>query len=992
MLQLKNITKDYLSGEETVHALKGLSLNFRENEFVSILGQSGCGKTTLLNIVGGLDRYTSGDLIINGKSTKEYKDRDWDTYRNHSIGFVFQSYNLIPHQTVLSNVELALTLSGVSKAERRKRAKEALEKVGLGDQLRKKPNQMSGGQMQRVAIARALVNNPDILLADEPTGALDSETSLQVMEILKEVAKDKLVIMVTHNPDLAERYSTRIIRLLDGEVISDTMPFDGVEEEKPQEKPQKMPSMSFGTAFALSLNNLMTKKGRTILTAFAGSIGIIGIALILSLSSGVQDYIDSLEEDTLTSYPITIEQASMDMTSMMTTMMGTSLEEHEPGAIYSGDIMTGVMDAVLNEITSNDLSGFKAYLEAGNNEISDLCSEVSYTYDTQVGVYTFNVAGEVQQVNPANLLADIGLGALTSGMESMSSMGGGMGAMMSSRMDVFHELVDNQDMIESDYELLSGDWPSNYNEVVLVVTENYEIADYSLYCLGLLDQEELADAFMEAGTQMSESGEIEINIDQAKAQYSYEELMAMDLRLVLPTDTYAKDEDGNWVDMSDDEEFMEELVANAEPLKVVGVVRSTTMSSMEYGTIGYTTALTDYVITSVEGSDIVREQKADPDTDVFTGLPFKGTEAAEAIEAEEEAAKAEAQAAGETVEAQGYSQAQQDMIAAAMAMIPEQFAAQFEALSQEEQLAAMVENGLIDQAAFDALAESSDTASAAAGLSQAQKALLEETIALIPAEYSAQLTALPEEQQVQALIENGLLNQEDFDALAETGEEGTAAVTQKEKRISDSTYDENIALMHYCTLEEPSTISLYCASFEDKEALTAALDAYNDAQTEAGHEEKVIRYTDYVGLLMSSVTDIVDIISYVLIAFVGISLVVSSIMIGVITLISVQERTKEIGILRSIGASKRDISHVFNAETLIVGLCAGLFGIGLTILINIPANFIIEHLTGVETLCKLPPVGGAVLVVISVVLTMIAGLIPSKTAARKDPVEALRTE
>ncbi len=921
MLQLRSIKKDYLSGEETVHALKGVSLNFRENEFVSILGQSGCGKTTLLNIIGGLDRYSSGDLIINGKSTKEFRDRDWDTYRNHSIGFVFQSYNLIPHQTVLANVELALTLSGVSKSERRKRAKEALEKVGLGDQLRKKPGQMSGGQMQRVAIARALVNNPDILLADEPTGALDSETSIQVMEILKEVAKDKLVIMVTHNPELAEQYSTRIIRLLDGNIIADSMPYEPTEEElrKPEEKPVKKPSMSFLTGFNLSLNNLMTKKGRTILTAFAGSIGIIGIALILSLSSGVQGYIDQLEEEALTSYPITIEEAAMDMTSMMSAMMGTNVEEHEPGAVYSGDIMTGVMDAVLNQISSNDLQGFRTYLDEGNNDITDLASEISYSYDTQIGVYTVNVSGNVQQVNPSNLLTDIGLGMMAQNLEnagSMSSMS------MASRMDVFQELVDSQDMLESNYELLSGQWPENYNEVVLIVTENYEIADYSLYCLGLLDENELADAFSSAASQMSDSGSISIEIEQAKAQYSYEELMDMDLRLVLPTDYYAQDQDGVWVNMSDDEDYMKKLVDNAEHLNVVGIVRATSNTNMEYGTIGYTKALTEYVIHGVEGSDVVRAQKADPDTDIFTGLPFPGTEAAEAIEAEEKAAK--------------------------------------------------------------------EAEHASTGLSQGQIDMIDAAMTAIPAAYSGQIAALPQEEQAQVLIENNLMDQAAFDALADTAQ--TGAVTKKEKRISDSSYEDNLNLMHACSLDKPSSISLYCASFEDKEALTDALDAYNDAQTEAGNDDKVIRYTDYVGLLMSSVTDIVDIISYVLIAFVGISLVVSSIMIGVITLISVQERTKEIGILRSIGASKKDISHVFNAETLIIGLSAGCLGILVTVLLNIPVNMIICHLTGIATISKLPVAGGVILVVISVVLTMIAGLIPSKAAARKDPVEALRTE
>ena len=929
MLQLKNIKKDYLSGEETVHALKGIDLNFRESEFVSILGQSGCGKTTMLNIIGGLDRYTSGDLIINGKSTKEFKDRDWDTYRNHSIGFVFQNYNLIPHQTVLSNVELALTLSGVSKAERRRRAKEALEQVGLGDQLRKKPGQMSGGQMQRVAIARALVNNPDILLADEPTGALDSETSLQVMEILKEVARDKLVIMVTHNPELAEKYSTRIIRLLDGNVISDSMPYVPEEEEleKPEEAPVKKPSMSFMTAFTLSLNNLMTKKGRTILTAFAGSIGIIGIALILSLSSGVQDYIDSLEEDTLTSYPITIEQAAMDMTSMMASMMSTTVEEHEPGMIYSGNVMTDMMDSIFNQITANDLKSFKAYLEEGNHEINQYISEIQYSYSTEVGIYTTAATGRVQQVNPASVMDDIGLTAMMTmaGMGDMSTS-----SVMASSMNVCRELLDDQEMLESDYELLTGTWPQNYNEVVLVTTENYEFSDYTLYAMGILDTAELKDVMDNVQKSLVENGvsEVSIALDGAKKSYTYEELMGVELKLVLPTDYYQEAEDGTYVDMREDEAYMSRLVENAEPLKIVGVLRATAETSMDYGFIGYTPALTEYVIAGVEGSDVARAQKAQPDTDIFTGLPFPGTEEAIAIEEAEAAAKAEAEADGEAEET---------------------------------------------------------------GLSEAQKQMLADMIAMIPAEYASQITALPEEEQASILIQYGLLTQEDFDALAEPSESGKPAA-KPEKRISDSSYENNMNLMHVCSLEQPSMINLYCASFEDKEHLTAALDAYNEEQMAAGHEEKVIRYTDYVGLLMSSITDIVDIVSYVLIAFVSISLIVSSIMIGVITLISVQERTKEIGILRSIGASKKDVSRVFNAETLIVGLTAGILGIVVTILINIPASIIVENLTGVANISKLPAVGGVALVIISVVLTMIAGLIPSKAAARKDPVEALRTE
>ena len=908
VLQLKNIKKDYLSGEETVHALKGINISFRENEFVSILGQSGCGKTTLLNIIGGLDRYTSGDLVINGKSTREFKDRDWDTYRNHSIGFVFQSYNLIPHQNVLSNVELALTLSGVSKAERRRRAKEALEKVGLGDQLKKKPNQMSGGQMQRVAIARALVNNPDILLADEPTGALDSETSVQVMEILKEVAKDKLVIMVTHNPELAEQYSTRIIRVLDGEVVSDSMPYTPEQEEAERataNAPVKKPGMSYLTALSLSLNNLMTKKGRTILTAFAGSIGIIGIALILSLSSGMQDYIDKMEEDTLTSYPITIQQATMDMSSMMGTMMNVNQEgeEHEPGQVYSSSIMTGIIDSMMSEISTNDLSNFKKVLEEDGNEIAALTSEIRYSYPTQIGIYTKNTEGKLHRVNPISVLDEIGMGDIASQM-GMNSI------------DVCTELSNNEATRQSDYELLTGTWPQNKNEVVLILNKNYEVTDYTLYALGLLDTQQLKDAITDAQKQLADGGSVdETDIAQTETTYSYEDMLGLDLRLVLPTDQYEKTENG-YVDRSDDESYMESVYDNAQQLKVVGIVRNTADNGNEYGTIGYTSDLTSYVVGAVDGSEIVKAQKEKPDVDVFTGLPFRGTEAGDAALAAQEDA-------GETA-SEGYNEAQSQLIA--------------------------------------------------------------ETVAALPEMYQSQITALPEEQQAQMLIENGLLTQDDLDALGDGGSQSTEAV------VSDGSYEGNLTTLGAATLDDPNAISLYAASFEDKEALTDALDAYNDKMTQEGKDDQVIHYTDYVGLLMSSVTDIVNIVSYVLIAFVGISLVVSSIMIGVITLISVQERTKEIGILRSIGASKRDVSRVFNAETLIIGLGAGVIGIGVTLLLNIPINMIINHLAGIGNVAKLPPVGGVVLVLISVLLTMIAGLIPAKTAAKKDPVEALRTE
>ena len=895
LLELRQIKKDYASGAQSVKALRGIDIAFRESEFVSILGQSGCGKTTLLNIIGGLDNYTSGDLMINGTSTKEFKDRDWDTYRNHSVGFVFQSYNLIPHQNVLSNVELALTLTGVSKGERRRRAKEALEKVGLGDQLKKMPNQMSGGQMQRVAIARALVNNPDILLADEPTGALDSETSLQVMEILKEVAKDRLVIMVTHNPQLAEQYSTRIVRLLDGEIVSDSMPFDPSSQPLSQEAAEtvKKPSMSFLTALGLSMNNLMTKKGRTLLTAFAGSIGIIGIALILSLSNGMQRYIDNMEADTLTSYPITIQQASVDMTSMMTAMMNVQKgTAHDDGLVHSSSIMTEMIGSMMQEVRTNDLATFKSVLEEEGNQIAELCSDIQYTYPTEVGIYTTSESGQVLRVNPVSILDEIGLGDVA-------------GHMGMNNIPVCRELVDSQAMRDRDYELVSGAWPEAYNEVVLVVNENDEISDYTLYALGLKDPAALRDQLQSAMDSIAKTGQTEddLDLDTQETTYTYEDLMGLDLRLVLPTDYYEKQPDGTYLDMREDTAYMAGLVGRGERLHVVGVVRTTDDKGSEYGALGYTSALTEYVIAQVEASDVMRAQKADPDTDVFTGLPF---------------------------------------------------------------------------------GDPKDAVEADAAMTAAQQQLVADATADLPAPYQSQLTEMEPQDQAQALISYGLLSQADYDAAGK----GRSA----EKTVSDSTYEANLDLLHAASLEEPSGINLYTASFEDKEALTQALDAYNDEKTDAGLEDQVIEYTDYVGVLMSSVTNIVNMVSYVLIAFVGISLVVSSIMIGVITLISVQERTKEIGILRAIGASKRDVSRVFNAETLIIGLSSGVLGIVITMLLNIPINLVINHLAGIDDVAQLPPLGALILVAISIVLTVVAGLIPSKAAAKKDPVEALRTE
>lgn len=859
MLQLKNIYKVYKTGDLKQTALDGINLNFRESEFVAILGQSGSGKTTMLNIIGGLDKYDEGDLIIRGKSTKEFKDKDWDTYRNHSIGFVFQSYNLIPHQTVLSNVELALTLSGVSKAERRKRAKEVLEKVGLGAQLHKKPNQMSGGQMQRVAIARALINDPDILLADEPTGALDSDTSVQIMELLKEISKDRLIIMVTHNPELAENYANRIIKLRDGNIIDDSNPYDGGEEESNKKKEGKLKktSMSFKTALSLSLNNLKTKKARTLMTAFAGSIGIIGIALILSLSSGVKSYIAKVQEDTLSSYPLTIESQSVDMTSMMETMMGQNeSEEHELDKVYSNNIMTSMMNTLTTQMSKNDLKSFKEYIEGDESNIKDYLNAIQYGYDLDLQVYKTEESGEALQVNPTSVFEKIGM----QGSQSASPM---------MKSSIWQELLGNETLLSSQYDVLKGRWPEDYNEVIVVVDKNNEISDMALYSLGLLDQSELDDVMKKI--QLGE----ETNINTEQKSFTYDDILNLNFKLVLNTDYYQKEGD-KWVDKRDNPVFMEQLLKNAVDLKVVGIVRPSeeAVSSSIAGNIGYTSKLTEYVINNINDAEIVKEQKANPEKDVFTTLPFENSEN---------------ENNSNTID---------------MSSLTEEEKAYMATLSQEE-------------------------------------------LANLMANYNP---------------------------------------------VSTSTYDGNLEKLGVVQLDNPSSINLYAKDFESKEDITDIIEDYNNKKTEAGEEEYVITYTDMVGLMMSSVTSIIDIISYVLIAFVGISLVVSSIMIGIITYISVLERTKEIGILRSIGASKKDISRVFNAETLIVGFVAGAMGILVTVILNIPINAIIKAFTDISGVSSLPVTGGVILVIISMVLTVIAGLIPAKMAAKKDPVEALRSE
>ena len=895
MLELNDIKKDYVSGSTTVSALKGINLRFRDCEFVSILGQSGCGKTTMLNIIGGLDKYTSGDLKINGVSTKTYKDRDWDFYRNNSIGFVFQSYNLIPHQTVLSNVELALTLSGVSKAERKKRAIEALEKVGLGEQIHKKPNQMSGGQMQRVAIARALVNNPDILLADEPTGALDTETSIQIMELLKEISKDRLIIMVTHNPELAKDYSTRIVRLLDGVITDDSDPYSLEDMEadirakeaakvktsekkiKKSGKKQKT-SMSFFTALSLSFNNLMTKKTRTILTAFAGSIGIIGIAMILSISNGIQLYIDRVQRDTLSSYPITLQAEAIDISSMVSSMTGNSdSEEHEDKSkIYSNDIMGDMINTMVKEVKSNNLSEFKKYIENGSSDIKSYVSDIQYSYDVPLNIYMKDTSNGVEQLNPGTMFDSIYGEGATSASSSMSS---GMGMGMFSNSSVWNQLLGNQQVLDEQYDVLAGHWPENFNEVVLVADKNNEVDDYTLYSLGLKDPEEVRTLFKKM--MVGESYETKKDIS-----YTFDEILDTEFKLVMPTDMYKyNDVTGTWDDYSKDDKYMTNVVNNGTDIKVCGIIRpnddavSTSLSSG----IGYTAKLTEYIIEEVKNSEIAKAQLADTSVDVFTGVPFDNDRNTEIT---------------------------MDDVNAYMATLSPEESAQMQAMTS--------------------------------GMSDDQILQL----------FSASLKA----------------------------------------RTTDATLDSNKSKLGITDLDTPSQIDIYATDFDSKEKVQNIIKDYNKLQQDDGKEENVINYTDYVGIMMSSVSTIINAISYVLIAFVAISLIVSSIMIGIITYISVLERTKEIGVLRSIGASKKDVSRIFNAETLIEGFVSGALGIVVTLLLCIPANALIKHLTDISNVAQLPVAGGVILIIISMFLTFIAGLIPAKLAAKKDPVVALRSE
>ena len=1006
MLELKGIKKDYLAGENTVHALKGIDLSFRRSEFVSILGASGCGKTTLLNIIGGLDHYTEGDLIINGKSTKDFKDRDWDSYRNHSIGFVFQSYNLIPHQTVLQNVELALTLSGVSKSERKQRAKKALEDVGLGSQLSKKPSEMSGGQMQRVAIARALVNNPDIILADEPTGALDTETSIQVMEILKNISKDRLIIMVTHNPELAEKYSSRIIRILDGKLTADSMPLTENEynEEKKADnaentggKKQKKPSMSFGTSFSLSLKNLFTKKGRTMLTSFAGSIGIIGIALVLSISQGFHTYINTVQEETLSSYPLSIQKTNTDLSELMKTFMGsaTSDSEHEKDAVYKKSAIYDMIDALNNmESSENDLKSFKSYVESemdnSESKLYNAVNGVQYSYDLNLLIYTKNTENTIIHSDTQKLMQEvimehmgIDMQAMTDASNSMfgesaTSMMTSMSSMNGSSMILWQELLPAEDgspvndLLKKQYDLVYGSWPENYDEIVLVLDENNELDDMTLYALGLEPKEEV-DKIMEAAVNGKE-------LENNNKTWSYEDICSIDFRTVLNSECYRYDENsGLYTDLRDTDAGLQYLYDNGLKLKITGIIRPNedTSAPMLSGSVGYTDRLTQYIIEQSSESDAIAAQLADKNTDIFTGLPFKEssddindsekkTDFLEYINSLDDGGKAEA-----------YIQ---------MMSIPsdEQLEASVQqalsGMSRKDMEDAMIQ-GMTQQMSMN----EDDIQSYISSMSddEIRDTFTQMIQSQAKAQYAQQVQQQMASMQPQELI--AALNQ----MLPSLSEQQCAVYYDEMMDFSDSTYEKNLKALGNIDLDDPSAVNLYAATFEDKDTIEDVIADYNKDKDELSQ----IQYTDYVGLMMSSVTKIINTITYVLIAFVAISLIVSSIMIGVITLISVQERTKEIGILRAIGASKRDVSGMFNAETIIIGFTSGLLGVIVTYLLCIPINIIVHNLTGINNLSAVFPVPAAViLIAISVFLTLIAGFIPSKSAAKKDPVVALRSE
>ncbi len=999
MLELNQITKQYVVGDNTVHALKGIDLKFRNSEFVSILGPSGCGKTTLLNIIGGLDQYTSGDLIIDGISTKQYGDRDWDTYRNHSIGFVFQSYYLIPHQTVLQNVEMTLTLSGVSKAERRERAIEALKAVGLEAQMNKRPNQMSGGQMQRVAIARALVNNPDIILADEPTGALDTETSIQVMEILKEVSKDRLVLMVTHNPDLAEQYSSRIIRMLDGEIIGDTAPLndseiraeaeaDEIKKEEKKDKNKKKSTMSFWTAFKLSLTNLFTKKGRTFLTAFAGSIGIIGIALILAVSQGTTNYINMVQQQTLSSYPLTIESTAMDLTAMVSNMMETRQEKPDHGndKVYKRSMIYDLVNMVSGSAQkSNDLRSFKSFLEDEvaneDSKLHDAIAGLQYTYDLKLKAYTKNVDGEIIESDVGNLMRDL----LTIYLQNVESSTGQYYASLANfNMDIWQEMLPGNDgnlvndLIKDQYDVVYGDWPNDYNEVVLIMNGNNEISDIALYALGLIGQDYI-DAVAKAiedGAKVEDTGKYN--------DWSYEDICGTETTIILDSSCYKMLPDGTWTDLREVEGTLGMLYNNGIKIRISGIIRpnADATAHMLSGAIAYTKKLTEYVVNESENSDVVKAQKKDPTIDIFTGLPF-GASASSLSNAEKKRLFNEYYSeASDTEKLNIYTEmlciddpeGVEKNVQALMTMM-------FGDPIDSERMRATIASMLAQQMGIseEMLKGYLDNMSDEQLLEMIRPSLIESGKATYKSTQSRRLNNLSEEEregEISAYFENHT-------------DENFATYYDEILKFSDATYEGNLAKLGNVDLEKPIAINIFASTFESKDVIAEEIERYNASVD----EDQQITYTDLVALVMTAVTTIVDAITYVLIAFVAISLIVSSIMVGVITLISVQERTKEIGILRAIGASKRDVSHMFNAETIIIGFAAGLIGVLFTYILCLPINLLLHVLTGISSLSAvLPPLAALILVAISVLLTVFSGFIPSRSAAKKDPAISLRTE
>lgn len=1013
MLQLKNIVKTYVAGDTKQDALKGVSMNFRENEFVSILGQSGSGKTTLLNIIGGLDRYTSGDLIINGVSTSKYKDADWDYYRNHSIGFVFQSYNLIPHQSVLSNVELALTLAGISKKERRARAIEVLKRVGLADHIHKRPNQMSGGQMQRVAIARALINNPDILLADEPTGALDSETSVQIMELLKEIAKDKLVIMVTHNPELAAKYSTRIIRVLDGRIVDDTDPYNVPDQISVTPQKRKKISMSMGTAVSLSFNNLKTKKGRTLLTAFAGSIGIIGIALILSLSTGIQDYVNDLQRDTLSSYPVSIEKEESPLASILTASAseedGGDTEKKE-NTVYSNNRMYELFNAMFaSDSETNNLTKFKSYLdermaEDGDEKESDVLKDhvetIQYQYDVKLNTYIETEDG-YRSTDMSSVFTNGATSQSTSSDDSsdnsMASMMGmsssSMSQMSNSMMSLWSELLPGSDgelisdMVYDQYDLEAGRWPEAANELVLIMSDQNEITDVAFYALGLMSDEEVTDmmkAVMKSETLSTKQREI-----------SYDDILETTFKLILNPDYYTKEANGTWSYIGDDKDSMNLVIDHGYDLKIVGIIKPNPDAAVTSatGSFGYTSALTQYVIEQTNNSELVKEQKLpeNENLDLLTGLPFVITEENDPTD-EEKAEKIKEYFAGlndvekTKIYTEILSEPRDEEIEQMTSMYMNNF-------SSRDAIITLVAStmGMDEETAKSYLEDYSDE--------ELQEMLQKQLVQMIKENKSDSAQAQVLQMRVNATEQGDLFGTagyaavaKAFDELIDSTDDTTVLAKYYDEympsTVSGSTLEETLQKLSAVDINSPSAINIYAKSFDDKEKIADVITQYN----ETAEEDDQISYTDYVALLMSGVNTMINAVSYGLIAFVSISLIVSSIMIGIITYISVLERTKEIGILRSVGASKKDISRVFNAETAIIGLTAGLMGIGVTLLLNIPISMVIDNLTGIGNIAKLPVMGAVILVAISVALTMIAGLIPSKLAAKKDPVIALRSE